>query len=55
MKITKIEAIPLTIGPMMVRVYTDEGIVGIGEASSKNAKVLKCQQRLLGQHRHRAG
>ncbi|MEM7533494.1 MAG: mandelate racemase/muconate lactonizing enzyme family protein [Chloroflexota bacterium] len=41
MKITKIEAIPLTIGPMIVRVYTDEGIVGIGEASSKNAKVLK--------------
>ena len=41
MKITKVEAIPLKIGPMLVRVYTDEGLTGIGEASSRNWKVLK--------------
>ena len=41
MKITKIEAIPLTIGPMIVRVYTDEGIVAlrmVGERFAQSSR-----------------
>ena len=41
MKITKVEAIPLKTGPMLVRVSTDEGITGIGEAFGRYWKVLK--------------
>lgn len=41
MRITQVEAIPLTIGPMVVKVHTDEHITGIGEASSSHWKVLK--------------
>ncbi|MCH8063741.1 MAG: mandelate racemase/muconate lactonizing enzyme family protein [Chloroflexi bacterium] len=41
MKITRVEGIPLKTGPMLVRVYTDEGISGVGECSGRNWKVLK--------------
>ena len=41
MKITDVEAIPLKLGPMLVRVHTNEGIVGISEASGRNWGVLK--------------
>jgi L-alanine-DL-glutamate epimerase-like enolase superfamily enzyme len=40
-KITRIEAIPLKTGPILVRIHTDEGITGIGEASGRGRKVLK--------------
>lgn len=41
MKITSIETIPLKTGPLVVRLYTDEGIDGIGEAAHGNRKLLK--------------
>ena len=41
MKITDVEAIPLRMGPVLVRVHTDEGIVGIAEASGRTREVLK--------------
>jgi L-alanine-DL-glutamate epimerase-like enolase superfamily enzyme len=41
MKITQVEAIPLKIGPLLVRVSTDAGITGIGEASGRYWPVLK--------------
>ena len=41
MKITDVEALPLRFGPLLVRVYTDEGIVGLGEASGRYRKALK--------------
>lgn len=41
LKITDVEAIPLKIGLVLVRVHTDEGIVGISEAWVSNWKVLK--------------
>ncbi len=41
MKITQVEAMPLKTGPILVRVYTDEGLLGIGEASGRNRQVLK--------------
>ena len=41
MKITRVEGIPLKTGPMLVRVYTDEGISGVGECSGRNWMVLK--------------
>ena len=41
MKITNVEAIPLRTGPMLIRVSTDEGITGIGEASGRYWQVLK--------------
>ena len=41
MKITEVEAIPLTIGSVLVLVYTDDGIVGLGEGSGRHRLVLK--------------
>ena len=41
MKITDVEAIPLRVGLSLVRVHTDEGITGLGEASFVSAKILK--------------
>ncbi len=41
MKITQVEAIPMQMGPMIVRVSTDEGMDGLGECSGRNWKVLK--------------
>ena len=41
MRITDVEAIPLKIGPLLVRVHTDGGVTGLGEASGRNWKALK--------------
>ena len=41
MKITRVTATPLRTGTLLVRVDTDEGIYGIGEASGRYAPVLK--------------
>ena len=41
MQITDVEAIPLRVGPTLVRVHTDEGITGLGEASYISSKILK--------------
>jgi len=40
-KITTVTATPLRTGTLLVRVETDEGIYGIGEASGRYAPVLK--------------
>ena len=41
MKITNVEAIPLKVGTLLVRVFTDDGIVGLGETSGRFAPVVK--------------
>ncbi len=41
MKISHVEAIPMKSGPMIVRVFTDDGLYGLGECSGRNWKVLK--------------
>ena len=41
MKITSIQAIPIESGPLLVRVRTDEGIEGIGEASLRYWRSMK--------------
>ncbi len=41
MRITRVEAMPLKAGPLLVRVTTNEGIYGIGEAPGRWAPVLK--------------
>ncbi|MBT3942496.1 MAG: mandelate racemase/muconate lactonizing enzyme family protein, partial [Chloroflexi bacterium] len=41
MKITSVEAIPIESGPLLVRVRTDEGIEGIGEAHAGYWKSMK--------------
>lgn len=41
MKITSVKATLLKTGPLLVRVETDEGIYGIGEAPGRNASALK--------------
>lgn len=41
MKITNVEAIPLKVGPLLVRVFTDDGIVGLGETSGPFTPVVK--------------
>ena len=41
MKITEVEAVPLKIGPQIVRIRTDEGVTGVAEASGRSASVLK--------------
>ena len=40
-RITDIEAIPLKLGTQIVRVHTDEGVTGIGEASGRSMGALK--------------
>ena len=34
MRTTKVEAMPLKLGPMLFRIHTDEGIVGISNEST---------------------
>ena len=41
MKITNIEAVPLRNAPMLVMVFTDEGITGLGEAPGEYGKAIK--------------
>jgi L-alanine-DL-glutamate epimerase-like enolase superfamily enzyme len=40
-KITSVEAIPIESGPLLVRVRTDEGIEGIGEAQARYWRSMK--------------
>ena len=41
MKITDVETIPLKLGTQIVRVHTDDGITGIGEASRRSMGVFE--------------
>ena len=41
MKISHLEAIPMKSGLMIVRVFTNDGLYGLGECSGRNWKVLK--------------